>query len=98
NGPAVEIALNRLAPRRLQEDDLVLRLHAFGDRVHAERPRQADDGRNHGARTLVLLHAADERLVDLQLVEGEIDQVAEVRIAGAEIVHGDRNADLGKLV
>ena len=37
------------------------------------------------------LQVLDERAVDLDLVEAELLQIAEGRIAGAEIVHCDRD-------
>ena len=40
---------------------------------------------------------ADEALVDLDLVEREAAQIAERRIAGAEIVHRDAHAKAAQL-
>ena len=54
----------------------------------AELDHRADD--RHGV--LAALHAADEALVDLQLVEGKHLQIAEPGIAGAEIVERDAKA------
>ena len=96
--PAEQEALHGLAAGGPQHRRLVLRLDALGDRVDAERPRQADDRRDDGARAGVGIDAADEGAVDLQLLEREVDEVAEVGIAGAEIVDGDRDAHVGKLL
>ena len=41
---------------------------------------------------------ADERAVDLDLVERETAQIAQRRIAGSEIVHRDPDAEAAKLV
>ena len=41
---------------------------------------------------------ADERLVDLDLVEREAAQIAQRRIAGAEIVHRDADAEVAQRV
>ena len=43
-------------------------------------------------------HVLDEGSVDLDLVERETAQIAERRIAGAEIVHRDPHAELAQLV
>ena len=50
------------------------------------------------SESLVPDDAFDEAAVDLDLVERERAQVAEARIAGAEIVHRDAHAERGELL
>ena len=67
-------------------------LDALGDDRHAERPAQGDD--RGGERPFVRpIGSADELLGDLQDVGLEPAQVAERRVAGAEVVDRDANAE-----
>ena len=51
-----------------------------------------------GERLGAVREIVDERAVDLDLVEGKAAQVAERRVARAEIVHRDLHAHLRELV
>ena len=87
-----QIALHLPAAGDPQQLELLDRLHALGGRDHVEaraRPVTArDDRRAIGSRG----DFRDERAVDLDLVEREHAQVAQRRIAGAEVVENDRHA------
>ena len=60
--------------------------------------REGHDRRDDGAPVLVPGHVGDEGAVDLHLVHREALQVGEARVAGAEIVEGDRHAERLQLV
>ena len=71
-------------------------LGALGGRVHAEALGERDDGADdRGVAAARHGGAAHEALVDLDLVERRLLQIAERRIAGAEIV--EREADAERL-
>src|SRR6185312_1171214 len=85
-------ALQLMAARRAHETMLLLRLDAFGGDRKPERtyePRHAFDDRGGFLGDAQVLH---EGFVDLDLVDREASQIAERRIAGAEIVQHDANA------
>src|SRR5882757_9788438 len=88
-----EVSLPLLATVRAQEFQLLWRLDPLGDHPQSERMRE----RNHrlGDRRIVpgLVDPAHERAVDLQAVDGQPRQIAQARIACAEIVHGDLHAE-----
>ncbi len=84
--------MHLVAALQPQEGELVRGLDAFGDGVQAEAVRHADDGANDGPVFRVMADIAHERLVDLELVHLEPFQVAQGRIAGAEIVDGHADA------
>ena len=68
-------------------------LDAFGGGIHPEAVRQRDDGAND--RPVALggrRRPANEALVDLDLVERRLLQIAERRITGSEIVEGQPHA------
>ena len=78
--------------------ELLLGLDAFDDGGDAEAARQPHHGADDGLAVLAHQHVADERAVDLDLVEREVPQIGQRRIAGAEIVHRNPHADLAKLM
>ena len=78
--------------REAQERLLVL--DALGHGPQAEAAAEVDDGL-HDRRVGIVAHeVADERAVDLQLVDRQVLEDAERRVAGAEVV--DRDADAGR--
>ena len=81
-----------------QERDLVVVLDALGDDAQIELLAQRDDGGRHGAVVDVGWQPLDERPVDLETRDRERLQRAEARIAGAEVVDGDLNAEALQLV
>jgi hypothetical protein len=62
--------------------------------VHVERLAEADDARHDGGRLRAGAEGVDEGAVDLDFLDREAGEVAQARIAGAEIVHGDPHAEL----
>ena len=87
----VEEAL-RLRAAELDEDlGLALGLHALGHHLQAEPAGEADDAGDDRDVVAVGVELGRERAVDLHRVDGEAAQVAERRVAGAEVV--DREAD-----
>src|SRR3546814_8974997 len=74
--------------------ELVERFDTLGGRFHLERLGQRDDrGDDRAVARSGLGRAANETLVDLDLVERRRLQIAERRIAGAEIVEREADAD-----
>src|SRR5215472_18588325 len=86
---AEEIALAQHAAGSLELAGLGFLLDPFGHGAEAEALRQADHGAHdlHAAR--LGQHAVDEGAVDLQLVDAELVQISEARIAGPEIIDGE---------
>jgi len=85
---ADEGALRGVAPHRPQPQQRLLALDALGDdvspRLCARSIVDSDDD-----LVLAAHEPGDERSVDLQLVDRQAPQVAERRIAGAEVVDDD---------
>ena len=85
-------ALDLLHAQAAHRIQLIVRLDPFGRGQHAQRIRQPHDrGDDRGVAVGRIGDAADEGLVDLDLVERRVLQIAERGIAGAEIVQ--RQAD-----
>src|SRR5690349_10274349 len=87
--PAEQIALPLMAAFGAKAAEFGLGLDALGGDGDAEALAEADDRTDYRLRLAVCGDVADERLVDLDLVEWKAAQVAQARIAGAEIVHRD---------
>ena len=68
-------------------------LDAFGGGLDAERVGKLGDRVDDRARAVAGQQVLDEAAVDLELVEREALQIAQGRIAGAEIVERDANAE-----
>src|SRR5918996_5545440 len=94
--PAEIVALDFVAAFRLEKRELPGRLHALGAGPHAERAPEPEHRAHDRVGFALGLETTDERLVDLDRVEREFLQVAEARVAGAEIVHGDAHAEVAK--
>src|ERR1035438_7332165 len=65
---------------------------ALGDHAHLQVARHGNDGGDNGAGVTVVRQVADKATVDLQGVDGELLQVGERRVAGAEVVQCDADA------
>src|SRR3546814_1364627 len=86
-GLAVDIALDVAAPQLADQREFVLQFDALGGGLHAQRLGERDDRLDdRGVAVAGDRRAAHERLVDLDLVERRLLQIAERRLAGAEIV------------
>ena len=66
---------------------------ALGRGRHTHPFADLGDGADDGMGALGAFEGAHERAIDLDLVEGEAQQVAQCRIAGAEIVERDPEAE-----
>ncbi len=82
----------------LQDAELLFGFHALGEHAHAQRLAQAHHGADDLDAALLPREVAHEALVHLDLVGRERTQVAQAGIAGAEIVHGDRDAQAAQPV
>src|SRR6267378_6036336 len=83
-----EIALHFVAAVQAQKGELGFGLDALGDDVQPEVLRKVDDRSRQRRVVGIGRYVADKRAVDLQGVDGEALEVAQARIAGAEVVHG----------
>ena len=95
--PRDQESLRGLAAVFLEEIELRGRLHALGDHAQPERMRQRDDRLRDRHVVAVVLEPVDEALVDLDRVDGKPREIGQARVAGAEIVDGDRDAALLQL-
>src|SRR3546814_1347021 len=101
HGLAVDIALDMADVEPPDQVELVERFDTLGGRFHLERLGQRDDrGDDRAVARPRLGRAANEALVDLDLVERRRLQIAERRIAGAEIVarSGEHTSELQSLM
>jgi hypothetical protein len=73
-------------------------LDAFGDDGAAEGLRQADDPFDDRHVLLVVEHVVHERAVDLEQVQRQALQVGEGRVAGAEVVERELDAERAALL
>ena len=69
--------------------------HTFRRDARAEMRGDSHDGPNDGC-SIGIADLADEGPIDLDLVEWETAQIAQRRIAGAEIVERDANAEVSQ--
>ena len=95
-GPAEDIALDHADPELADQLQIVMGLDALGAGIHAERFGKGDDGaddRRVAVGRAGRRRAANEALVDLDLVERRLLQIAERRIAGAEIVEREAHSE-----
>jgi len=70
---------------------LPLRLDSLRRHSHAEAMAEPDDGPQHAAGRGRLVECSREAPVDLELGEGELAEIGEAGIAGAEVI--ERHAD-----
>src|SRR3546814_12033411 len=85
------------APQPADQREIVVRLDPLGGRLHVERARKPDDRRDDRRVHAVLVgRPQDEALVDLDLVERRLLQIAERRIARSEIVERQPHAEIGR--
>ena len=101
SGFAKKIALAHVAVQLQQPLQLVGSLDALGDRLQVQDAGQLDHGGGQRRRLAAFGDPVDERLVDLEDVDGEAPDVVERRVAGAEVVdreHARRAASAGRAV
>src|SRR5438045_4226718 len=90
---AEEEALCERAAVLAQEAALCVRLDAFCEWCQAKAVCELDDGGDERCALLVVGELVDERPVDLEDGGRELDETAERRVAGTEVVDGERNAE-----
>ena len=85
HGRREQEALAERATELAERGELFVAFDAFGDRAEAELVTESHD-RAGEAWLVGRAEQFDERPVDLQAVDGEAMEVAERRVAGAEVV------------
>ena len=96
---ADEVALHHVALQGAQVTCLPRFFHAFGDHFESKTVAERNDGLDDRGITAVGGHIAHEGDVHLELVHFELLQIAQRRIAGAEVVDRQTHAeclDLGQ--
>src|SRR3954451_990639 len=91
-GPAKQVTLSELGSELAESGELVRRLDALGDDLQLERPGEVEDHADEAGFAPAAGQAVDERLRDLQAVERQGVEVAEGRVARAEVVERDPHA------
>jgi hypothetical protein len=90
----VEVALHFIAALFAQKRQLALRLHSLGNGLKAQAARQCDDGDNNGLVTCIIGNVTHKRLVNLELVNMKLLEVAQRGVAGTEVVNRHAHAAL----
>src|SRR5579875_412611 len=91
-----EISLAGVAAEIAQSVEVLLALDALGDDVKVERVRGLDDEADEVAPGRV--EHGGERAIDLQPVGGQVRELADRRVPGAEVVDGHPDAELAQAV
>ena len=91
--PVIVVALHVVDAERLHHLELGLGLHALTDHRQIQEMRHVDDGL-HDLHGLLLVLPLHELHVELQDVELHVAEGVQVRVAGAEIVEVDAEAEL----
>ncbi len=91
--PGDQLALAVVATGGGQDLQRGQRLDALGHHRLAQAVRQPDGRGDDGRRTRVADHPGHERPVELELVERQLVQVGQRRVAGAVVVHRDAHAE-----
>ena len=93
---AEDVTLDHADAELADQLQVVVGFDAFRARVHVQRLREGDDGADdRGIAVRRRCGPADEALVDLDLVERRLLQIAERAVTGAEVV--EREADAKRL-
>ena len=96
-GAAEQESLGVIAAERADEGELVLGLDSFGDGLDVERVAHRDDAAHECCGAQVGSEGAGEAPVDLDDADREIVQERQRRVAGAEVVERDADAEFGDL-
>ena len=92
-GPAEQVTLHLVAAGKPQQHPLLVVFHPLGQHLHAERVAERHDRLDDGAGVAGSPNEATKDAIDLEPVEGKFLQIAQARIAGAEIVERDAHAE-----
>src|SRR5262245_35194982 len=90
-------ALQRCNAGKAQQPVLIRRLDAFRRRLDIQAPRERKRRRNDRSAFCPLGQILGERLVDLDLVKREHQQLAQRGISRSEVVQRDRDAEILEL-
>jgi len=94
--PAEQVALAVGAASRPQHHELVLQFDAFRRDVDAEAVAEPCHRRDDRGAIRTRRHFGDERLIDLDAVEGEPTQIGQRRVSRAEVVKRDADAEVAR--
>src|SRR5680860_192826 len=89
-----EEPLRLMAAQAHERAELLFRLDALCDHREAEGTPEADNTGDDGRVFRIVAQPVDERAVDLHRVDREPFEIPQRRIAGAEIVHAERDPEL----
>jgi hypothetical protein len=90
-------ALAEWAAEGLEHLEVLGRLHALGDDLQVHRAGHLHDRRGHFGLLRAGLQACDELAVELELVERQAGEVRERRVARAEVVEREADAQVLEL-
>ncbi len=89
-----EEPLGHVAAELARAVALQLGLDAFRDDLHPERMGHLRGGEHDGVVGVARAESRHERLIDLELIERELLQVAERRVPRAEVVDGESDPEI----
>src|SRR5215208_4020329 len=95
-GVGEQVALGVVAAELVELGQLAGGLDALGDDGQAEGVAEADDGGDHGVVGWVEVEAGHERAVDLERRQRQVLEGGQGRVAGAEVVDRDVDAEGGQ--
>src|ERR1019366_1722937 len=98
HGATEQITLAFVAILRTHKLHLLFRFNAFSDHGFVEASAETGDGANDRPGVALVSKIANERLVDLDLMERELAQVVERGVADAKIVERQADAEIVKLL
>ncbi|EGQ64215.1 hypothetical protein GGI1_24136, partial [Acidithiobacillus sp. GGI-221] len=87
--PGEEIPLQVAAAHLGQQGGVLCRFHSLGNHFQAQHAAGGDDRRDDGEILGIVDHVAHKALVDLDGMGGELLEVGQGGVAGAEVVEGD---------
>src|SRR5690349_18378903 len=87
HGASNEITLHLVTTLLLQEREMRLGFYPLSNYPKSQCMAHGDDGRGYGCVIRLDGDLPNKRSVDLQGIEREMLQVAEGRVAGAEVIH-----------
>ena len=91
--PSCQVALHFVTAALFKQRKLLGRFHALGKDRHVEAMPKVDYRAHDRLGVPIGRQVADKSAVDLDLVERERVQIGQRRIAGAEIIERDANAE-----
>src|SRR6202789_3815154 len=86
-------SLNGIATLGLEELELCLGCHAFGDDLEAQGLPERNNGAHDRRIVRILADVRDKGAIDLQRIERKALQIIQRTIAGAEVIDGERKSE-----